>query len=274
MFIHIGKGKTATTLLQNEIYIKNKDINYIAKTNSYYPDWLIQWHYADDIHFKSIKREIYNKYSLEVDNNKINVISSEAFSIVGNLYQQARRIYEITPNAKIIMTLRDPIDAILSFYKYNISEGINCSTLEESIDWTRTPMVYYKRKLIYLPDFYYNEIIDIYNDLFGESNVCILKYEDMNNNPDKFFKELSVFMDIRLDIEDIKKKLQIKVNSSPNENSVDSIRAKNLFNNLLSEFPDSNIKLEDIKITQNELMSDELKQQIIENIKGKCFGYY
>jgi len=273
--VHIGLGKTGSTFLQDEIFNKISNINYLGKKTGEYQKWLINLHYLDDYIFnkeqKDISREILNL----LDEEKINLISSETFTRPGGeIFSQAKRIKNIFDDAKILLVLREPIDAILSFYKYNVSQGNITSKLSNSIDITRTPMVFYKRKPIYLPDFYYDEIINIYTDFFGSENICILKYEDLKNNPSEFFTELSTFIEIELDINDIKEKLNIKVNSSPSEDTINTLRARTLYKKLKEEFPKSTIKLEDIKVENNLIMSEKLRIKLVENLKGKCFGYY
>ncbi len=274
MIIHIGKGKTGTSFLQEEIFQSDKNINYIAKTEDDYPQWLIQWHYSDDLVFNEINEEIVDKVNSLMSKDKINLISSEAFSIVGNLYQQAIRIKKIQPNTKILITLRDPLKAILSFYKYSVQSDKLIHNLEKCIDYDRTPMVFYKRKPIYLPDYYYDEIIEVYQELFGKENICILKYEDMVNCPDKYFTDLSNFLGVNLNINEIKMKLNNRLNTSPKDEGINKLRAQNIWRLLKNQFPNSNIDLKDIVVDDAPLMADDLRQKLIAHLKGKCYGYY
>lgn len=272
LYIHVGKGKTATTFLQNKIFNDHKDINYIAKDKNNYPEWLIQWHYADDFHYNNIKDTIRNKLYDNLQKDKINVISSEAFSIVGDLYKQVNRIKDIYPEAKIILTLRDPIDAILSFYKYNIKEEGFTSSLENCIDWKRTPMVFYKRKPIYIADFYYNEIINLYIKFFGKENLLILQYEDLMNNNKKFFLNLSKYLNVDINATNLKNHLQRKLNKSPLNKDIDKLRIENIQNKIYTDF--KTFEGEIIPKDNTQIMDQELKNKIIEAVKGKCYNYY
>ena len=67
-------------------------------------------------------------------------------------------------------------------------------SLEESIDWDRRPLVSYKRRPIYLPDFFYNETINIYNQLFTSPKVLILTYEELKMSPQNFLKKIGSFI--------------------------------------------------------------------------------
>lgn len=274
MVIHIGKGKTGTSFLQEEVFQLSSNINYIAKTEKEYPDWLIKWHYADDIFFYKIKKDIKKKLASLSHKDKVNLISSEAFSIVGNQYQQAIRIKEIEPNAKILITLRDPIDAMLSFYKYSVQHDGFIEKFEDLIDFNRIPMVFYKRKPIYLADFYYDEIIDVYKSLFGIENVCVLKFEDMIKNSNRYFTILGDFIDIDIDLEVIKNKLKKKVNSSVDESCINTIRKKNLLELILYISPSLKKEINILDIEDEVVLSDRLEKKLINELKGKCFGYY
>ncbi len=188
LYIHIGKGKTATTYMQEYFFSKHSKINYIAKSNNNYPQWIIDWHYLDDFHFEkeleNIKQILHNNLS----EDKINVISSEAFyELGGGWYKQLTRIKKVFPSAKIIITLREPINSIISFIKYNIkTNDYFFKSFQNIIDFYPRPHVYYKRKPIYLPDYFYDEVIHCYEEYFGTKNIKVSKYEELVQNK-RFF---------------------------------------------------------------------------------------
>ena len=275
IFIHVGKGKTGTSYLQDVFFSSHEEINFLGKTKHKYPQWLIEWHYLDDIQFKKEIYNIKNVLNKKLSTQKVNILSSEAFSMVGYSYQQALRIKQIVPDAKIILTLRNPIDSIESFYKYSVLHDNFTSNIEDLIEFTRTPMVFYKRKPIYIADFFYDEIIEIYHELFGKSNVLILKYEDMKNNPNKFFNNLSNFLSIKINMKQIKKSLQIKVNTSPSSKEIFTIKQLNNFQQINSVLSPNAISLHDIPLNNDStIITDDLKVKLEQTLKGKCFGYY
>lgn len=275
VFIHVGFGKTGSTFLQDKVFPYLSNLNYIGITSEKREQELLQLHYYDDIKFQKEKQTIKDYFQKKIISNQPNLLSSEVFTLQGsNVVTQAHRLKFIFNQAKIILVLREPIDAMLSFYKYNVSEGNILSDFQSSIEYKRTPMVFFKRKPIYLADFYYNEIINFYHNLFGNENVCVLKYEDMKDSPDYFFQTLSTFMETPFDIPKIKQSLNEKINSSPKDNSIDTLRALTLYKKLKSEFPKSNINLNDIVIENKPIISDNLKDKIINALKGKCYDYY
>jgi len=273
IFIHVGLRKTATTWLQNELFQNIENINYIAKNESNYPNWLIKWHYLDDYAFEMHIEEIKNSFFSLVNENKINILSSEAFTNTSVIYSQANRIKKIVPNAKVIITLRNPIDVIKSHYKLDLQDGINFLELEKYLDWERTPYDLFKRKPIYLPDFFYNENIKYYQNLFGKENVLILRYEDMKNNPDSYFTSLSTFLNINIDHNLFK--LNKKTNES-NRDDIAMLKLKNmksfLSDNIDCDFSEINIS-EKCSFTDT-IMPDKLRIKLEKYFEGKCYGYY
>lgn len=274
--IHVGAGKTGTTFLQEEVFSKHKDINYLGKSKAIDTGWLISLQYSDDFLFDKKKQEFKTSIHQLFDTDRVNLLSSEAFISRGGVYyNQSRRICEVFDDPKIIITLRDPLDAIVSFYKYNVMQGNIAAPLEESIDWKRTPMVFFKRKPIYLPDFYYDEIISSYRDLVGEENLCVLRYEDMLSNPENFFSQLGDFVGgIKFDIDSIKKELKTKVNKSPENADINKLRAKNIYMKMKQLFPESKVGIEDIVYDDTPVIGEKLRSRLEEKLRGKCFGYY
>ncbi len=94
----------------------------------------------------------------------------------------AKRIYNFCPNVKIIVSLRNPIERMISHYKYFVRYNyINIDLpIKEAIkvkqvllDWS----LYYK----YLKPFY---------EYFGNENVLIYFVEDIKDDPQKFTRVL------------------------------------------------------------------------------------
>jgi hypothetical protein len=278
IYIHVGLGRTATTWLQELIFSHNININYLGKTLDNYPKWLIELHYFDNYFFqknlKRIKKEIKSLFKA----NKINLLSSEAFTRVGGeTHNQAERIRETFGNVRIILILRNPIDIIMSFYKFNVGDGKFLLNLEECFDWSLTPFVLYKRKPIYLPDYFYNNTIDIYHTLFGADNTCILKYEDMVGKTDYFFNQLGSFMNVDFDMKIINEKKTINVNASPDKSQIVSTQARNFLNYLEKYFPSvaAKVDMEDIaKDIITEIMPEDLNNRLEDYFKNKCYDYF
>ena len=229
-FVHVGPGKTATSWLQKKIFPNTKDINYLGRTGKILDELFLNWSYLDDYMFSKQQDQLKIELLARIKQNKINLLSLEPFSRAGGIiWNQAHKIHKIIPTAKIIMVLRNPIELIKSFYKYNVMNDNFFLNIENIIDWNRRPHVFYKRRPIYIPDFYYNEIIAIYNELFGTDNICILEYEELTTSPTNFFKRLGNFMEVTFQDSLISKKLEEKTNASPSFDGHSTKTTRKLF---------------------------------------------
>jgi hypothetical protein len=275
LFIHVGLRKTATTWFQNILFKDNPDIKFLAKSFNNYPQWLINWNYLDDLAFERRKDQIKSKVISILDNKKINIISSEAFTNTGVIYSQALRIKELVPFAKIIITIRDPIATIKSHYKYDVAEGDSMLDINEYFDYKRTPLVIGKRKSIYLPDFYYKDIMDIYVKIFGKENLCIIRYEDMLENSEELFSILCLFLGKKIPFD--LSKLKKFINQSPKETKIRKKRAQNIFKYINKNFPKtaSKISVDDfMQDIPTNIMTADTESKLKRYFEGKTLGYY
>lgn len=276
IFIHTGLGRTGTTWLQNRIFPCIKDINFIGKREDYYPEWLIKWHYLDNIGFEKEIDDIKECFVSRLLDERVNLLSSEAFTgIGGNFSVQIDRIKRIVPNAKAVIVLRDPLELIYSFYKNNVLSGEFFEPLEELIDWKRTPFVFYKRKPVYLPDYFYNDILNYYKKVFGKENICILYYEDLLNNPLRFFEKLEEFLGVPIPKLLIERNLSERVNRSMGEANISKKRRKNLLARIEKLFPYEHPEFTIDKVFEDSsIMNDGLRRKIAEYLGGKADRYY
>lgn len=277
LVIHVGFRKTATTWMQDILFPK-LDLNYIGKTSSLYPKWLINWHYADDFYFDQKKEEIHDKLISVLKKDRCNLLSSEAFTNTASIYSQAYRIKSIYPDSRILVTLRDPVEMVFSHYRDDINEGDCHVNIEDWIDWKRTPYVLNKRKAIYLPDFFFNESINLYEKIFGQENVCILKIEDMHRKRDIFFSNLFNFLGIYDEIPGVDL-LKERVNVSiKNKEDLEKIKIFNFKQYAKKYFAGITISTlyPQISNNSNEKISDkkELQKKLAKYYKGKSYGYY
>ena len=272
---HIGLGRAASTFLQDVIFSRHEEINYISKSSQNYPDWLIDWHYLDDYMFERKHKGIQKTVNSLLSERKVNLISSEAFSGIGGFFfTQIKRIKRISPEAYVIIVLRDPIEAIKSFYKNNVEHEGFFHELEQYLDWKRSPFVFYKRKAIYLPDFFFDETLEVLESFFGREKVCVLKYEDLKEKPDGFYEKLGNFMGVSFTEKEL---FGLIKNPSPSENDLTTLRIDNFMDIIGGFCPVLARKVSvDIKVCRPErpLMSKELRNRLERYFKGKCYGYY
>lgn len=193
LYIHIGLHKTGTTFLQQEVFPKLKNVNYISKYNR-----------QGSLHL------ITTKFSKD----KINLFSEEHLTRQNylddgqaSMSEIAERIHKLFPEAKIILTLRNKDDWLKSLYnQYARTRGIK--SFEE---WYKD--VFDKE------DLNFEKFEKLLNDLFDD--VLVLNYELLKKDSDLFVKKICEFMNV-----DVPKFKNIFVYKSPALEDVEKIRKK------------------------------------------------
>jgi len=275
-YIHVGYGKTATTWLQETLFSKNDEINYFGKTNNNYPKWLKKIHYLDEYHYmkdeESIKQFILRQHLNET--NKPSLLSSEAFTNMGYLKSQAIRIKRIFPNPKIILILRNPIDLIESFYKYNVNEGHFIQKVEHYIDWNTMTFALHKRPPIYLNDLCFDEVIDYYEKIFKKMNILVLKYEDFVRNPNNFLLSMSNFLGITF--KNVSHLVNQKVLKGSNTSETLLKRKDNFYKfiNKMSNEDHLESCIYNISINDETIIDSDLNRRLSQHFKGRCSMYF
>ncbi|HVS62752.1 MAG TPA: sulfotransferase [Thermoanaerobaculia bacterium] len=275
ILVHVGVQRAASTFLQEQVFRIAPGIRYLGKHFDDYPDWMIAWHYTDPGRFSEQHDRIERAVRERIDPTRLNVMSSEGFCLLGGLAPlQADRLARILPEAKILVVLRDPLERMLSLYRYAARKERWFQPFEALIDWKEPPFVFYKRKPIYLPDYYYDEIVGAYRRLFGEGRVCVLRYETMRHDPDAFWTSLSDFAGVSLRADPKGKVAAPARNAAPAEDTMDELRRENLSRVVREAFPRASLHLPPESAAETPPISDALRERLIDRLRGRCGGYY
>ncbi len=113
----------------------------------------------------------------------------------------ANRLYELSPNAMVVLFIRNQYDIIVSSYLQYVKNGgtygIKNYLYHPGFDDPRD-------SFLFSFDFFkYDNIIKLYLDLFGKSNVKVYLYEDFNALGKVFVKKFIEDLGLDLDIEKI-----------------------------------------------------------------------
>lgn len=109
----------------------------------------------------------------------------------------ARLIRAVSPRARIIVSLRDPVDLMYSFYLMLLRNDGAASFLEEiRRKLAITEGVNWKRIELRLEYGYYYEGLKRYLDLFGRDNVKVVLFEDMVRDTASVVQEVLDFLGI------------------------------------------------------------------------------
>ena len=201
IFFHIGYPKAASTFLQKNIFIQ-KEFNFI---NSYEENFSKLGKFIFLTNEEEFKKN-YKKYCLffsKIDDNKINIMSSEAFTNFSStrdfdLEKIYRRLHIIATSEKInfkfIIIIRNQIDYILSRYAQGHGENSFMSVGEKYKKFFEVKSFFYndansamEKKLF--DSFNYFEVISMIKKYFKD-DIKIFLFEDLSKNPKYFVTEI------------------------------------------------------------------------------------
>lgn len=221
VLLHIGYPKTATTTLQEEIFVKLHEqgkINYLGRTiksthtrdgKSLFSgiDWV--WHFRQ--HY--IAGKALKKCSISLSLNKLNVISDEDLTFhdffhnaqfdkevdLNFLPAKIKNILGNDVNVQVLMTLRNQTDLIFSSFlqkvglvKANIGDCSFSDYLENKYLYKN------KSQIEHLENYNFIKMASRWESVFSKK-INILLFEDLKEDKEFFFAGLSSLLKIPLD---------------------------------------------------------------------------
>lgn len=220
IFLHIGLPRTATTFLQQEVFSKIENINFIDGSHPHNNPLKIV--FKSIINSENTKSHLLYNYLIE---DRLNLISYEGF--FGNYFckefnsfQNTKNLFEIFPSSKIIFCLREYNSLIKSLYNLYIRKG-GTKNFDKFVE-----------KHINQNNFIFNNYVDYLYKLFGKHNVFIYNFEDFNINPIDNIKSICSFMQV--DVPSFKNRKVMKSFSD------DQLKVIKLLNNLFKTNFNSN----------------------------------
>jgi glycosyltransferase involved in cell wall biosynthesis len=117
----------------------------------------------------------------------------------------AKKIHDFSPDAKIIIMLRNPVDRAYSLYHWMTQEGYeHAESFEQALELENVRIgkkipnwfepEYYWNYLYFHSGLYYRQVKN-FLDLFGD-NVCIVKTDDFENNFYPEYKKICKFLEV------------------------------------------------------------------------------
>jgi hypothetical protein len=121
--------------------------------------------------------------------------------------QAAQRIYSFSPNCKIIMMLRNPVDMVLSLHAQRLKEGDETIyDIEKAFDaeadrrkgkFIPASFNYPKEYLLYRDYGKYAEQIKRYISIFGEEKIHVVLFDDFIRSTKKEYIKVCKFLNIK-----------------------------------------------------------------------------
>ena len=187
-FFLMGAPRSGTTSLYE--YLKNtkgvflpkiKEIHYFAVSIN--QDLLLLKNIKGEKKYHELYKDVTNEIAIG-DPSPLHLWDPKA----------AQLIHDIAPNAKIIITLRDPIERSYSHFLQLVSYGTEHHPFVDSIKKALDAPPDYSGRVIDC-GFYYQQV-KRYIDLFGKDNVRVYVYEEFFKEPRKYVKEILEFLGV------------------------------------------------------------------------------
>lgn len=194
VFIHIGYTKTASTALQ-EFFTLSDEIRFVDRGELcskviFRNSFLYDANAARDF--------LLAEAHTASENGQVLVVSHER--LTGNPHsghydsmEIAHRLYDLLPDARILVCLREQMSMLASVYKQYIRIG----GVRKLQDYLMPPWGY-RVPLFEWRAYEYDRLISHYYDIFGKEQCNVLLFEDLRADADSFFANLADIMNVSI----------------------------------------------------------------------------
>lgn len=187
-YIHIGFSKSGSTYLQS-LLTSNDDINYIYKSKRFCTE-----HEENKSNLFKLSNEYIN---IESDEHIIMPSLHPVLDVLGtricDIHKVLKNIRVISPNAKIILIIRNHYDLIKSRYSQYIVGGGHIGFSEFTYHLNG-----FGNDNHDCFENYYFKIIKIIERIFGASNLLVMTFEDITKNNEYLINSFKNFSGINL----------------------------------------------------------------------------
>ena len=213
--IHVGYPKTATTTFQKHVFPHHPDIEYLGKLipSFRYVDKSLFSLIDELVHMSEVRYRGTAKLRAAVERlrqqttRRCVLLSSESFihpSTI-DIAIVADRLHDAFAACKILITIREQISAILSFYRMHGRYGqyltIAAKATDEPIshpisfsDWINLQMSDQDRN--YIGTLHYDYVVRYYVKKFGAENVCVLLFEELKADSEAYANQIGGFLGV------------------------------------------------------------------------------
>ena len=156
-------------------------------------------------HFKSV---LYKQYRKQVHRQAI--VTGEASPYYIFHPHAPRRIFELIPQVKLIVMLRNPVDRAYSHYNHQVTRGLETLSFEEAIKAEPQRLQGEQEKILadkqyfsfnhpnysYLARGIYVDQLQLWMNIFPKEQFLILDSRDFFQEPAKVFKQVQNFLNL------------------------------------------------------------------------------
>ena len=194
----VGAARCGTTSLYNylnnckDVFLpKVKEPNFFSEVDSPKSEDFELPEPNQTYHSKIINsEEVYNNLYQEAAANQLKGDTSPSY-LWDN--KAAKKLYNHNPNAKIIISLRHPVDRAYSHYIMNYFTGVDSNkSFQEALNAQKNTMWGSCNQYLEMGA-YFNQVSAFY-DVFPKNQIKILIYEDWTKDVEKYVNEVFEFL--------------------------------------------------------------------------------
>jgi len=194
-FFIVGAPKAGTTSLHE--YLSNVRGIFMSKIKE--PYYFSPIMVPTNFYFQPIRNS--QKYLSLFHSVKHEKIIGESSTLYLYDPEAPKLIYEKNPNAKILISLRDPINRLFSHYLLVKNEGFAKKTFNEQIMNELHHKIDMNKPHMRLEAGVYSKCVKRYIDTFGEKQVKLIIFEEWIKNPKKIVEDILKFLHINEDLD-------------------------------------------------------------------------
>lgn len=220
--VHLGLPKTATTMLQEYLFAKHSQLNYLGKHSP------PAKHYIPDKSMNSLVTSVINPnrtYPPSAVNDLRQTIKSAVISGKTSIFSKegwcglseekrarfAVQLKKTVGNCRVLLTIREPLSFVESLYfqklqgfhngKYpNLKEHFGQPPKYFDVNtWLQTLLESSKINRTLFNKLRYADTAEYYASVFGKDRVKVLAFEQLKSSPEQFIGKLSSFLEIEPD---------------------------------------------------------------------------
>jgi hypothetical protein len=191
--IHIGGNKTASTLLQRELFAVHPAISYLGEDCADYvkvkDDIQALIHEDDSFYDERRAREMFDRY-LQNSGKSVMIFSNEDIMTTLHPSVCAARLKALMPDARIVMVVRNQLTTWPSWY---VNHGAYLKLVPRRYwrryvaltEWLEYCFLF--PRLTPVEAMNYERYFRVFSRFFGAANVQVLIYEELQANPQEYF---------------------------------------------------------------------------------------
>lgn len=205
--LHVGLPKCASTMLQKFVFMAHPKVQFLGIYRPVY-EWDPDVQKMLDAPAYTYLRTLKLQESFAFDQSKLNdmlplpseekiaVLSDEDLTIPGPVdrAEKARRLHASFPNASVLMTIRNPVDWVESWYIFEMRKLTKYVPFDQWFEKnTKKIESSMLRVLRYYP------VAQHYAELFGKENMKITVMESLKENQERYIREICDFIGVNAD---------------------------------------------------------------------------